>query len=209
MHSNIKQWMYDAAQSRGMLWPSTTSYPTRGFAPRGTEGAGHIALCSWQRCYCRPTGGALLCEFLLIEGGKPWCEAPTWGRNETKETSWRRWHLRVGKGLWNPGITGYLWWASQFLHTQSWENGRLSSQPRIPHGECRGSLGRSISEGADSPKASQDWPAGMEHDHFPTSPKIIMFNSTEEVVSMAQSRWKPSEKQMESVPKAKWNVLKK
>lgn len=51
-------------------------------------------------------------------------------------------------------------------------------------------------KGQTPPEASQDCLEGMEHYHSSPSPRITVFNSTEEVVaSMAQSRWKPSEKQ--------------
>lgn len=111
------------------------------------------------------------------------------------------------KRLWHLGITGHLWLASQALCTQPGANGQVSSQSRLPQRGCWGKS--SSSEGSRFlPKHHRTGLAGMGTHHFPASSKIII-SSIEKATSMAQNRWQSSKKQMETVSKTKWNVLKK
>lgn len=119
----------------GNGWQSPASHPAGGFAPRGRAGAGYIALWCDVDATRDPLGRVLFLELCYCRDRRLVWGIQQW-RSESKETSQRKWLLRGDKGLWNPGITGYLWLARQFLCTQSPANGQIPSQLRILHGEC-------------------------------------------------------------------------
>lgn len=143
MHSNIKQWRYEATPRMGMLWQVTASSPTWGLAPRGIEGA---AVSPFVR-----NGDATVtdCEepcslSFCFSRGEAWCEAPTQGRNEPKENIVKKLTPQSRQRTWSPGITGYLWLARQVPCPQSRANGQIPSPPRTPHRECLGKLASSV-----------------------------------------------------------------
>lgn len=138
----------------GMLWQSTTSYPTLGFAPRGPGGAGSTPYVQDADASTDLLWGARFLQFLCLYGGGEACwEALTRRRNEPKETLWSTWLLRAGEGLGQPGIPGELWLASPVLCVNPGHMGRF------PHnlGSSQGMLGglvSPLSEGADSSRST-------------------------------------------------------
>lgn len=171
-------------------------------------------LCSWHRCYYRPTGGSLTVQVTTPVGRR----GLVWGTHTTKE--WAKenimkrcqWRQRTLKS-WNHSD----WLVTDWLVNSSVLNSQRMN--RLPHHVeflmevlvCTYSWGRlksSFCEGADSSQSIIGLTCRNEHGHLPNS-RTIIFNSIEEVASVAQSRWESFWETDETVSKAKMKCAKK
>lgn len=146
-----------------MLWQSTTSYSTLGFAPRKPEGAVCITLYLWHRCYNRPIvrSPVLLVPVPVHRGGLEWARGNTVKKvmPQSRQRTLTTWNHRISfsgessplysiLGIWLPHNLELLTGNARVCQCHPPQKGQIPS------------------------KASQDWPAGREHVHFSTSPKI-------------------------------------